>query len=329
MAAPWIAHIARWLKRGRKRKKQAPPRPTCVRGELDDLVVTRPLGCRAWTGGPEGERLLAADPWFHGHYVFASHVVHEALSPHVDWASARVLDLGCGDGIMALGALDLGAASVVGVDLTRAFETLPRKAREVLGRESLPAGLEFRQSEPGRPLPFADGECDAVYSWSVFEHVAQVPGLMAEAARVLRDDGWLFLQIEPLYFSPFGSHLMRLVDEPWAHLSLDQDAFLARASAASDHVPDQEKDLLYENNAFEDVKRYLVAEYGTLNRITSHELVREVRAAGFEIAWCEVGQYMHLPVPAALAARFPLHDLVTSEIRLLARKARRGGDIGG
>ncbi len=59
---------------------------------------------------------------------------------------------------------------------------------------------------------------------------------MYELHRVLAQDGILFIQIEPLYQSPFGSHLLRLIPEPWAHLKMSKDAYLERAWSAADHV---------------------------------------------------------------------------------------------
>ena len=63
---------------------------------------------------------------------------------------------------------------------------------------------------------------DAIYSWSVFEHIPreQIPGIMEDLYALLPAAGLFFLQIEPLYFSPFGSHLRRFIDTPWAHLDI-------------------------------------------------------------------------------------------------------------
>jgi ubiquinone/menaquinone biosynthesis C-methylase UbiE len=289
-------------------------------GALAGMVDARPVEIVHWTGGPEGERLQARDSWFHSHYVFAPHVIYTALAPHVDLSASRVLDLGCGDGIMALGMRKRGVASVAATDLTRAFDALPRKAQAVLGLQAMPQGLDFRQGQLGQPLPYADGEFDAVYSWSVFEHVSGVEWLMREVVRVLRPGGALYLQIEPLYYSPFGSHLMRLIEEPWAHLLHSDEAYLAMATAASDHTTVAEMDLLYRSNEFAEVKRYLIGEYRSLNRLRTVELIREVRAAGLGIQSCELSQVRQLSVPQSLREQHSEHDLITNEIRLVIRR---------
>jgi SAM-dependent methyltransferase len=122
----------------------------------------------------------------------------------------------------------------VGVDLYKTYARLPELARKSLGLESLPANLAFEQTTLGAPLPFATGSVDLVYSWSVFEHLADVEGTLCEFERIVRRGGRIFIQIEPLYHGPFGSHLQRLVQEPWAHLLHDEEEFLRLAASASE-----------------------------------------------------------------------------------------------
>jgi hypothetical protein len=64
---------------------------------------------------------------------------------------------------------------------------------------------------------------DVVITWSVFEHVSNVPELLAEIRRVLVNDGLLFIQIWPLFFSEHGSHLWPWFDEPFPHLRLEDE----------------------------------------------------------------------------------------------------------
>lgn len=305
------------LVRAVRRKTKAPHRQPLIMGALQGVVEASPVGIAQWTGGPEGERLRAIDNWFHSHYVFAPYAIRAALEPRLDLSLSTVLDLGCGDGIMALGVKQLGAKRVVGTDLTRAFDGLPARARQVLGLQDLPEGLVFDQGQLGQPLAFSDGEFDAVYSWSVFEHVDGVPWLLGEVKRVMRPGGLFFLQIEPLYYSPYGSHLRRLLQQPWAHLLHSPDAYLALATSAQDHTRKEEMDDLYRSNEFDDTKRYLIGEYHSLNRIRSIELVNAVRTAGFEILSCEIGQVRGLPIPPALKDHHDEHDLRTNEIRLV------------
>lgn len=261
------------------------------------------------------------DAWFTSHYVFAADQVTAALGRLVPLGAAHVLDVGCGDGIMALGVCHGGAGRVSGVDVTDAFLNLPEQARRALGNKPLPAGLRFRQIEPDRPLPFDAATFDAAYSWSVFEHVGDVSTLLNEIFRVLKPGAGFYLQIEPLFHSPYGAHLKRLVDEPWGHL-VDEADFLARAARASDRLADEEKDVLYQRNAFEDVKRYLLSEYGTLNRITVDRLTAAVNITGFEVVNRVTGEVRDVPIPPGLLGRYDERDLRTNEIQLELRKPR-------
>ena len=271
---------------------------------------------------PSPERDLAKrDAWFYSHHVVAPSLIVHALRAQALPDQARVLDVGCGDGIMALGVCEASGRTVVGTDLTEAFKTLPGRVAQVMGKgHAIPDRLQFVRGQAGQALPFPDDHFDAGYSWSVFEHVDGVEPLLRDVLRVLKPGALFFLQIEPLYYSAFGSHLKRLVPEPWAHLSMDPEAYLTAAAAAKDEVPPEEQDVLYRLNAFENVKRYLIGEYHTLNRITAAELVDTVRRVGWSIERCELGRLPQDMVSQGLQSKFPLHDLLTNEIRLWMRK---------
>src|SRR5262249_26257644 len=146
---------------------------------------------------------------------------------HYFSAGRTVVDFGCGDGATALGVAHSAEAKVTGIDLYRTFGHLPSLARANLGSDHLPRNLAFEQNFLGVPLPLATGSVDLIYSGSVFEPLADVDGTLSEFSRVVRPGGAIFIQIEPLFFGPFGSHMQRLVAEPWAHLLYDEHEFIA------------------------------------------------------------------------------------------------------
>ena len=84
--------------------------------------------------------------------------------------SARVLDVGCGDGLLAQALLDMRPdLRIEGVDvLVRAGTPIPVR--------------EF----DGTRLPFADGEYEVAMAIDVFHHAADAEALMAEMKRVAR-----------------------------------------------------------------------------------------------------------------------------------------------
>ena len=262
----------------------------------------------------------SADPWFWSHFDDAALVMMDLVPAEVLAEGRSVLDFGCGDGAMALGVASRCAAAVTGVDLYRSFDHLPGMARANLGLDRLPPNLRFVEVRAGEPMPLAPGCMDLVYSWSVFEHVADPPAALADIHRVSKAGAILFIQIEPLYYSPFGSHLQRLVPEPWAHLLLGEDEFLRRAAAAEDHIDASEHDVLYRMNAFAEVKRHLIGEYRTLNRITAERLVELVVAAGFGIESQLPLKVEGLSPPERLLRDYPPELLLTNQVVLVAHK---------
>lgn len=264
----------------------------------------------------------AADPWFRSHYHGVAGIVLD-LVPAECFAKGRtVVDFGCGDGATTLGVASHVEAEVIGIDLYLTFLHLADLAQKNLGTRALPANLAFRQTRLGEPLPLADASVDLVYSWSVFEHVADVPGVLADLARITKPGGVLFIQVEPLFHGPYGSHLQRLVAEPWAHLRHGEEEFLRRAAAAHDEVPEHEKDTLYRDHSFEELKRYLLGEYRGLNRITAEELIRSVAAAGFDIAATRLIEAEGVEPDPCLVEKYPRELLLTNQVVITAR--RRG-----
>ena len=260
------------------------------------------------------------DPWFWSHYDTAAGIVVSLVPPACLQRGRAIVDFGCGDGATALGVASRVEAAVIGVDLYRSFDRLSGFVATNLGAKELPPNLSFRQNELGEPLPFEGGSVDLAYSWSVFEHVADARGILSELHRICRRGAHLFIQIEPLFYSPFGSHLRRLVDEPWAHLMEPEEAYLARAACARDEVPLEEQDVLYRTHEFEALKRNLITEFRNLNRITAQGLVEAISHAGFEVEWKKL-MSTDLEPPQALARLYPIDLLKNDQVVVLARNA--------
>jgi 2-polyprenyl-6-hydroxyphenyl methylase/3-demethylubiquinone-9 3-methyltransferase len=94
----------------------------------------------------------------------------------------RVLDVGCGGGLLAEELANRGC-SVTGVDPSEGSLAV---ARDHAAR----AGLQIEyQPAIAEALPLPDGAFDAVICCDVLEHVGRPRQAMAEAARVLRSGG--------------------------------------------------------------------------------------------------------------------------------------------
>ncbi len=107
------------------------------------------------------------------------------MDRQIDWAGKEVLDLGCAGGFMAEALEDRGA-KVTGIDPAGQAIAAARAHAKRFGRDiRYDVGV-------GEALPYADGTFDAVVCVDVLEHVADLPRVLTETARVLRPGG-LFL----------------------------------------------------------------------------------------------------------------------------------------
>lgn len=101
----------------------------------------------------------------------------------------RVLDVGCGTGIVARhAARRVGVSgSVAGADINAAMLAVARELTD-----DLDPPIEFHQA-PADALPFPDGSFDAVLSQAVLQFVPEPAAALAELQRVLRPGGRLGL----------------------------------------------------------------------------------------------------------------------------------------
>jgi ubiquinone/menaquinone biosynthesis C-methylase UbiE len=261
---------------------------------------------RAFAGGDRSAaRWFAAQPgWWQEHYIDAvDQVVDFLAGDGVDLKGARVLDLGCGDGILTLGLYRRAqASSVVGIDLVSV--DIAHLTAEAINRGVQPPqpdeAIEFVASTPD-VIPSPDGQFDVVTSWSVFEHVNDPRSLLAEVRRVLRPGGLLFLQIWPLYGSEHGSHLWPWFDSSFVQHSMTTDEIRHHLSAS---IGD------------EDLAEAMFHLYESCNRITVDQLQAALVEAGFFLAKVEL-ETSAFHVPAALQ-RYPISLLGISGVKILA-----------
>ncbi|WP_326691131.1 MULTISPECIES: bifunctional 2-polyprenyl-6-hydroxyphenol methylase/3-demethylubiquinol 3-O-methyltransferase UbiG [unclassified Streptomyces] len=101
-----------------------------------------------------------------------------------DRSAVRVLDIGCGGGLMSERLAELGY-TVTGLDLSEgSVETARAHARTTGVEVTYRVGSAYE-------LPAEDGSLDAVLLSDVLEHLHDLPGAVAECARVLRPGGVL------------------------------------------------------------------------------------------------------------------------------------------
>lgn len=241
--------------------------------------------------------------WFWDHYDFAaSEIVNFCEPAGVTLEGRDIADVGCGDGIMALGLCQrVSPRRLVAFDIVPTnTERLLEMSRAEGAADALPAELEFRTSSP-TSSPAADQEFDFVYSWSAFEHIADPINVLREIRRILRPTGHFFLQLWPFYFSSKGSHLWEWFDADFHHL-LESGPDIVDKLNETDRNPERAP--------------YMAREFERLNRVTVSELQRSVLAAGFDVHRLEL-----LSTPVHLTpelGRYDWADLAIGGVKLIA-----------
>jgi SAM-dependent methyltransferase len=137
-------------------------------------------------------------------------------------AGARVLEGGCGRANKVKALADAGFAAV-GIDFA---------ADAVAQAQVHYPGLDVRQGDV-RSLDFADGSFDGYWSIGVIEHFWDgYDEILAEAARVIRPDGFLFLTAP--WFSPYRRFKASRQGYPTADFATEPELFYQFALARED-----------------------------------------------------------------------------------------------
>jgi len=216
------------------------------------------------------------DDWFFRHFDHASRVVIHMMLGDSPLLGGRILDVGCGDGIIDLAVfLRCRPKLLVGIDPFRGFERLP----EILAANHLPASLldderlRFR-AEDGNALPYPDDAFDVVLSWGSLEHIAGgYHKTLREIRRVLKPGGLLFAH-PGLYYGPVGNHLGEFFDDPYIHLKLPRDELRERVLSTPPRRMDRAGDTASPQQYWD--------WYTELNPIRVGDFEKELRGLGFE-----------------------------------------------
>ena len=106
----------------------------------------------------------------------------------------RLLDVGCGEGLIGFGALERGAGAVTFSDVSTDLLDLCREIAKEIGVEDRCAFVQARAEDLA---PLAEGAFDVVTTRSVLIYVKDKPAAFSEFARVLRPGGRISL-FEPI-----------------------------------------------------------------------------------------------------------------------------------
>lgn len=256
--------------------------------------------------------------WFFRHFDHAASVISDYMLGNAPLLRGRVLDVGCGDGITALGvALRCQPEQLIGIDPFGGFARLPEILQNNgLSPDVIPDALTFMAADANH-LPFADDSFDVVLSWGSLEHIAGgYQQALHEIRRVLRPDGLLFVH-PGLYYGNFGHHLGEFSSEPHFHLRKSPEALRELVfSVAPDYID--------RSGEFASPAQYW-QWYRELNPITVGGIEQELRALDFEPWRVAIRTEDRIEYSAELLP-YPMQDLATLELYLSCynRKHRPG-----
>lgn len=272
-----------------------------------------PLACSAFEGGSKidfvgmafgrgntaGRWFAEQGGWWESHFDDAVNQLTAFVEGDgLSLVGRRVLDVGCGDGIISLGiASRVGVREVTGLDLEPTdLDFLSNMA----GQHGIPwpcSNLSFEVST-NDTFPVPDRSIDLVVCWSVLEHVSNIPSLLAEIGRVLKSEGLLFCQVWPMFHSEHGSHLWNWV-EPFGHLVRQDDELRSIVGQRAGGLSKVMLDL-----------------YDSCSRVTLDQVGSHLNDAGFFIAKVQLlTDPIHVPPELQ---RTPLSLLGISGFKLLA-----------
>ena len=158
-------------------------------------------------------------------------------------------------------------------------------------------------SYDGRDMPIADNSVCFVASHSTLEHVSDIPKLLKEIDRIVIPGGLIYLTVNPLYYSSWGSH-GTLPDHatrlpPWHHLDPRSPEYLT-------DCPPQ--------------LRAATANGCYLNKLTMSQLLAEVGNHPWSIIRLDRA-YETMRLPDFIETeKLKLSDLVTHDFKMLLTK---------
>jgi SAM-dependent methyltransferase len=257
----------------------------------------------AWNRGHED--------WFFRHFDHAALVVTDYLLKRHPLLKGRILDVGCGDGIIDLGIfLRTQPEELVAIDPFGGFKRLP----EIVRDNHLPADilddprLQFR-AEDGNDIPYPDDYFDVVVSWGSLEHIAGgYAQALIEIRRVLKNGGLLFVH-PGLYYGALGNHLGEFFDDPFVHLKMQEEALKEVVLNAQPRRMDRAGHIATPEEYWQ--------WYTELNRIEVSAFEQELRQLGFE-PWRAAVRTTDVIEYTPELQRYPIQDLATGELYLSA-----------
>lgn len=148
----------------------------------------------------------------------------QIINNYLELKGKLILDVGVGTGFHTGFLVHTGCKNVIGIDLLD-YETLwgggfKIKLLELYNEH----GLKFDGDKcqfikmNAECMLFKDELFDFVFCLNAFEHISDPVKALCEIWRVLKPEGYAFIQFDPVYYCDTGGHMFDFVPEPWGHL---------------------------------------------------------------------------------------------------------------
>lgn len=295
-----------------------------ISGEQFQLVCCRRCGLVYVSPRPVADHLARYYPQTHQQSAPAAYERADArarvkqVAALLGGRSGRILDVGCGKGLLLHG-LKRHGWEVVGTELS-----------EVSSRYAVGLGIPVHRVSLER-CPEDDASFDVVTLYHSLEHMTDPLATLKAARRLLRPGGYLLVEVPN-----FGSWQARLFRDAWFYLDLPRHLYhftpdtLAKTVSEAGFRPQEQHLHNLQYDAFGIVQSLLnriLVRKNLLNDFNTHEVslselwrgpnrVRDVAALGLSLVALAVG------FPAAAGLSFLLSPWVAgSAVRLVARPA--------
>lgn len=212
----------------------------------------------------------------------------------IDHDITTFLELGCWDGMASCALQKIGKKTTAIDYRSKGFD-----------ERALKQGVTLLQMDATN-LQFENESFDFVFSYDVFEHLADPELVLQEAIRVVKPGGYIYLDFGPLYMSPMGLHAYNSIYVPYCQ-------FLFQNSLLNDFA--NENGL--ESIDFDQVNGWSLDDYRKL--WNSHPQILE------KTMYCEEHNLFHLNLimkyPSCFKSKTKnFDDLLVSKIKVLFKK---------
>ena len=158
----------------------------------------------------------------------------EIINRYFDLKNGFILDIGAGAGLHAGFLVNTGCKRVISIDLLD-YETLwgggfKLKLLDLYSE----FGVEFDGEKcqfikmNAENIWFRDELFDFVFCLNAFEHISDPRETLYEIWRVLKPEGFAYIQFDPVYYCDTGGHMFDFIPEPWGHLMCSKDEYISK-----------------------------------------------------------------------------------------------------